>query len=784
MTESTSKTKSASTSTASRIWDDFKDTNDPAESDIATLGEKVLDQKIADKVRNWYEKAKADVAPIRNKWYINKAFFDGDQYVSLLRGQLIRAPQIPGRVRMAINRIRPTVRTELSRMTSQKPTATVVPSSSEDEDILAAMAGESVWEYISDVKGYDRAFKQAAFWVSVCGIGFVKQVWDSEAEDKQTTQNPPPTPIPGQQGPTMPQDPFAPTNLGLNGLMNMSPVNSGPVPPAAPQPGEKTKGDICYSAPTPFHVFVPDLLEPDIQKQPFVLHVYTMTIEQVKDRFGDKLDPDYTPTVVSTNEIFQTRYVTGTNGGEPQAKPDSCLIIEAWIKPGASNLFPEGGMAIVVDQTLVYKKDDGMPFDHGDFPFVKIENVPSGGFYSTSVLEDLIGIQKEINRSRSQVVENRNATAKNGYFYQEGALDPNKWTSKPGQLIPIRPGFKEPVPIPTPPIPGYIDKEMDNYLRDWEDISGQHQVSKGQAPSGVTAATAINFLQERDDSFMATVYDSIEAATQQSAWQSLQLCVQYWDEPRLVKAIGKDQSFATMYFTGSDLKNGTDIRIDTGTALPTSKSAMRAFVTDLMSRGLIPPDEGLKMLDMANMRDYYNLVKADENQAKRENIKMANLDPNQVESNVQQAQSMKQKYLAKNFNGDENAARQDPSVSQLLDHFDQPIIPVNDWDNDQAHIFFHENFMKSQRFESLPPVIQDQFIKHRDAHKKKEASAQIAQLMQGGTAGAPPGPPPAGGMPGGGAPGGNAHGPNGGHNVQGNNQFNDGNSAPPQPGQQ
>lgn len=722
----TSKSSDTSSSSSGKTTADkvhgFVDKDDPTDEALAALTQQLLDKKRADWIKSRYDKCKNDIAPIRNQWYINLAFYKGDQYVSLLKGKLIRAPQVPGRVRLIINRVRPTVRTELSRMTSQKPMASVVPASAEDEDIIAAEAGEAIWEYISEEKGFDAAFKQAAFWTSTCGIGYVKIAWDSDADDKQMD--------------------------------------------------DSVKGDFCFSAPTPFHIFVPDLLEQDLQRQPFVLHAYTMSVEDVKDRFGDKLDENLKPSVVGTNEIFETRYLNLV-GTESNAKPDSSLVIEAWVKPGATNLFPNGGMVILVDKTIVYTSDEGIPYDHGKFPFVKIDNVPSGSFYSTSVIEDLIPIQKEINRSRSQTVENRNATAKAGYFVQDGSIDINRWTSKPGQLIPIKPGFKEPVPIPVPPMPAYISEERQEMLRDWEDMSGQHQVSKGGAPSGVTAATAINFLQERDDSFMATVFDSIEEATEEAASQSLQLAVQYWDEPRMVKSTGLDQTFSVLMLKGSDIKSGTDIRIDTGTSLPTSKAAMRAFVTDLMNRGMVPADKGLEMLDLPNMRAYYQLVKVDENQAKRENMKMANLPVDEVQMAMQQAQGMKQQYL--DMHGmDENTARQDPVVSQLLDKFDRPLFPVNDFDNDDVHIFIHQNFQKSQRYENLDQSIKDQFEKHVQAHKDKQASAQLTQLMQGGQAG--------GGMPGGGMPGGApmaggpgqgppAKGPNGGHNVQGNNQF-------------
>lgn len=670
---------------------EFVDSDDLPDEELARIEEKILDKKIAEWVKKQYKTCKEEATPVRNQWYLNLGFFKGDQYVSIVNGKLTKAPNVPGRTRMVINRIRPTVRTEISRMTSQKAQISVVPASAEDEDIIAAEAGEQIWQYLAEKENVAETFAQAAFWTSTCGISYVKTMWDDGAD----------------------------YDMG---------------------DGKKVKGCIHYEAPSPFHIFVPDVLEKDIQRQPYVLHAYTMSIEEVKERFGDKIDKEHKPTVISTNEIFETRHLN-IRSTESGAKPDACLVIEAWVKPRATNTLPNGGMVIIVDDQLVYKDDQSLPYDHSEYPFAKIDNVPSGGYFSTSVIEDLIYLQKELNRNRSQIIENRNATAKPGYFVQKGSVDTNKWTSKPGQLIPILPGFQNPQPMAVPQLPSYIAQEHENMLRDMEDISGQHQVSKGGTPSGVTAATAINFLQERDDSFLAPVYASIETAWETVSRQTLQLVVQFWEQPRMVKATGLDMSFSAKAFAGADIKNATDVRVESGSALPVSKAARQALFMDMMNRGLLPPDKGLELMELPNMRSYYELVKTDEKHATRENIKLANVPEEEVVQSVQNTEMQRQMFLMQNGyvnemgQPDEMIARSDPATAQVLDSLDQPMLPVNDWDNDEVHIFVHQRFMKSQRFENLPEPLQEQFIKHVQAHKMKQQAAMLTQLMQGGFSG-------------------------------------------------
>jgi len=65
----------------------------------------------------------------------------------------------------------------------------------------------------------------------------------------------------------------------------------------------------------------------------------------------------------------------------------------------------------------------------------------------------------------------------------------------------------------------------------------------------------------------------------------------------LVKVVGSDGAFDAQMITGSDIASGLDIRIESGSALPTSKSARQALITDWMKMGFISPQDGLKILD-------------------------------------------------------------------------------------------------------------------------------------------------------------------------------------------
>lgn len=679
--------------------------------------DKIVDLKNKDAIGRWvkdqYKKCKSQMDPIKRQWYLNLSFYKGDQYVDFVNGMLIQIPTPSGKARLVVNRIKPVVRTEVARLTSQEPTAEVVPASNDDEDILAAEAAAAVFESVRTRLNLQGVLRETAFWVSVCGLGYIKTHWDKSYEDTDAH-------------------------------------------------GQVVYGDHCYTAVSPFNLMVPDLLLQDIEDQPYVLNVFTKPIDWVKQKYPDVFKKDYTPTVVSANEIMETYYLnTKTASISNSAKPDSSLIIEAWIKPNATPLLPKGGMITMVDDVVVAGSTEGLPYKHDQYPFAKIESIQSGSYFSTSIIEDLIPIQRDINRTRSQLIEARNLMARPGFFYRHGSMDPNKVVSNTGQYIDIKPGADFPQPIPMPQMPSFMDKMQEDSLRDIEDMSGQHQVSKGNAPSGVTAGTAIQFLQEADNSYMATTHASVEDAMEKVAFQTIGLAIQFWDSDRLVKYVGRDGSISARYLSSANLKNGTDIRVEGGSSLPVSKAARIALFMDLMNRGFIPPKDGLELMSIPSMKAYWDLIKVDENQAKRENLTMSELNPMETTAKMQQAQMEAQMQLPPGVDPSNN-----PMAGQVMEQANQPLVPVNDWDNHQAHLMWHENFMKGQEFQGLDPAIQQQFELHRQKHKDAMAQMQIQQMMQqgqatiGGGGAAPSGPEP--------------HG----SGNDGTNQF-----SPPQPGQ-
>lgn len=675
-------------------------------------------KKAADELVAWvkseYQKCKTNRKLEENDWYIQLAFYNGYQYHdwrSVNGRQILQEEPNPAMLpRITVNRIEPIIRTEIAKTTSGQPSASVVPASNDEDDLLAANAAEQVWQYMYDKNKFQtEVLQKAEFWRAISGNGFIKTLWDPTVEIKE------------------PQTEIDPLTMEKR----VTQIAAG-------------KGDVKYEAVSPFHLFVSDLAQEDIEQQPYIFNVYTKSVEWVKSNFANVLPDDFEPTKVTSSDIEDAALMDIR--GVDSVRPDSALVIEAWIKPGATRKLPKGGLVTIIDSEIVQMSDSGIPYSHGEYPFAHLHGIQTGKFYRRSVIRGLIPLQREYNRTRSQIIHAKNLMAKPQMMYQDGSVDPRKITARAGIWIPVRPGFQFPSPVPIQPLPNYVLQEVQQLASDFEDISGQHQISKGDASPGVTAATALAYLGERDDAYLTTIFNSIEAGIEKVARQSLSLFVQYVQTERLIKTVGNDGSYDAMMLSGSDIASGTDIRVESGSALPTSKAARQSLITEWMKMGFISPNDGLRVLEMGMLKQYYNLIKIDENAAQRENLTMKRLDEQQIMQSTMEFQGKVQA-------GDPSVMTQDPATGEMVPVNQPPVIPVNDWDNHAVHVEVHNRFRKSQTFELLPDPVKEEFQRHIALHQQALQAQMMQQMMMGmapgagqGASGAPQDTPEQSGM--------------------------------------
>lgn len=618
-------------------------------------------QKLLSWCQQEYKRCKDTRSSVENQWYLNMAFYFGKQNVRQVRtptsstGYALQVPPAPPwRVRLVVNKIRPMIRTMLAKVTAQKPMFTVVPATTEDEDLSAARVAEKIFESFYATKRVKRTIRRAEWWTLICGTGFLKCYWDPSAVDTASNQ----------------------------------------------------KGEIAVESITPFHLLVPDLREEELENQPYVIHMTMKSIDWIKRVYGSNVDA--VPTK-SHDDILQAGFM---NLVDIKHKSNEALMLEFWIKPG-NPLLPNGGLVTVIGESIV-QVVEGYPYRHNEFPFMKLECVPSGKFYADSVIVDLVGLQREYNRTRSQIIEAKNTMSKPKLVAAKGSVNANQITSEPGQVVFYQPGFPEPRPMQMTPLPNYVLEEVRQLQEDMDDISGQHDISRGKNPSQVTAATALSFLQEQDDTKLSDTTSSLEEGVEKLGRHILSHVSQFWTTERTVQIVGRDGSFDAQRFKGSAIGGHHDVRVEAGSALPQSKAAKQAFLMDLMKLGIIPAEKGLEMLELGGIEKVYEDYLVDVRQAQRENQK------------ISQGQPLFQ------------VPPVDPMQALMAAQAGQPMPPQatgyepNAWDNHELHIQIHNKFRKSQEFELLDDQLKQAFQEHVALHEQELEAKQAGMIPQQG----------------------------------------------------
>lgn len=516
-----------------------------------------------------YSKAKMARQQFERQWYLNIAFFFGKQWVTwqysvmpTSLGQLIEPPANRSRTRITVNRVRKIMRKELARLNKERVRGFVNPNTTDTIDVSSARAADKLVDYLTDVCDVSDVMKRVDFWMLLCGTAFSKDYYSG--------------------------------SVLVGGAMG------GPV----------------IEAVSPFHLFVPNLDEPDIERQPWVMHVVVRDPEFLSKEYGVKIDE----TMTLSSSTVESRLMTVMGLTDQQAKQKGVEVKEVWVKPG-DQTYPDGLHLIYIKGRVL--QAEPYPYAHREFPFTRRQYIESGMFYADSLINDLIPIQLEYNRTRSQIIEDKNKMAKPMLSAVEGSISPRKIRNVPGEIILHKPGTNPPQPIPLVGLPNYVIEHLNMLRTEMDELASQQSQDGKQLPPGVTAATAIAYLQEDESSL---VMDSIR--DKEKGWQKviqhfLSYVGQYWDAQHMVKTVGQNQNFEAFNFSQSDLNGQTDWRVVPGSATPRSYPAQQAQIMELLKMGVVPAPMALNSLDLGDTDRLYEEMQVDVREADLENAKMA-----------------------------------------------------------------------------------------------------------------------------------------------------------------
>jgi hypothetical protein len=617
--------------------------------------------------------------PLESQWYENIAWYLGNQ--NLIWSDALKTlttGKFPSwKVNLIVNHLQPMIRTLHAKIYKANPEWDTVPATHTTEDIQIAQLSRNVLHHVwNNAEVADETFEML-LWVLTTGTGFLKIYWDAECG--------PPVITPGEDG----EFEFDDLNIGDVKIIERSPFN-----------------------------IIPDHRAVDMKDCRYLLDSTVMDSYEVADTWNVPVDQlrtsDSATTAFNFTLLDKIRNLRPTNDGRIIAsnlsaeQENKTILHELWIKPKRGSKKYKDGRHIIVAGNKVLKNEP-FPYKHGMLPYIMLKEVHvPGRFWGTCTLEQLRPIQAEYNKTKSQIVENRNMMGKPKYLVPKGSgIGEDSLTSEPGEIVNYRLGFKPEV-MPAAPLPSSTANMLAQDRKDMEDISGIHEASRAEAPGQVRSGRGIIALIEQDETRPSQVVGELEKRQAIAGRMVLNLMSQFAREERIARITGENNEVIYFSYTGKSFVGPNsifpgadyfDVRVVTRTGLPMSPTAQLALLDNLLERQVLNPQKDrdliLKMVNIGRVQDV--------------------LDDSRL-----------------------HRSKQLEEIQMILDTQGRQELPVEDWHDHQTHLDVLNQFRNSISYGDLPEDTRNMFDLHAQRHEQAMAIAavkpeimtqQAAQLM-------------------------------------------------------
>jgi hypothetical protein len=628
-------------------------------------------------------------------WKINLSFYKGKQYV-FYNKKTRRIESLATedgdkpryRVRIVANQIAPNSMGLLARLVKSKPTFYATPTSSGFENLKATEVAESMLEFWWDKFSLSEKREEAMLWSIICGNGFWKISWDDKVGSSVKVLL---DPIEGQ--PII--DPML--ERLYRDQLEMQGIESDDFEM------EVFEGDIRCDVISPFNVFLDDSAQV-FEECKYAICSHPMSATEVESRFGVRLKPNAINRYPDESLPGLYSFSSG------QTKENIREIFYGYFLPTPDR--PEGRVVVFTKDPSIILYDAPWPYPFMELPLIKFPGmrVP-GQLWDSSVVEQAVPLQKELNRTLSQMIEYKNLTLKPQMMAPVGSLR-QRMTDEPGAIFEYNPiAGKIPEAIPLPGLPSYVAQHLADMGQRLKDVFGLTEIMQGQVPPNVEAGVAIDLLQEAATDRLSPQILMMEKALERAGNLMLSLAQKYYTEPRMMMLSGGSGSKPRVeQFEHADVLSGVQIKVEAGSGLPRTRAGKQARVFQMLNMGMITPAKAYKYLDMADFKTLQAQFQADEDQAMREHDKLIEgMSINMSAARDAEAAMMNQMQNPEFDPETGQPMQMDPMMMQ--ESMDAGLNPLP-FENKAAHLETHAAYMKSPEFELLPPEVQARFFKH------------------------------------------------------------------------
>lgn len=484
--------------------------------------------------------------------------------------------------RVVINHLADYVTQWVSRLTRYRPTVAIYPARSQQEDADDSKIAGNVLDYIWYVKNIDETLQEFCRHLKIFGEAYLWVTWDPNA------------------GPTHPDWTSAMGRkvpiLDSSGM----PINSADGKPMCMDKAPHI-GELDYDVTPPWHVF--DMPCRDRRDIDWSIRWKTVDIDYLRAKYPDKADDINAD--IETNSLYAGYRV------DIARLRSQTVVYELFHR---STEFLDKGRYIKRIKGCILENTD-LPYEHGQIPYCYMGDIEiPDQIRGMSFFQQLFPIQHQINAVASLIYKALVLFAHPKYVVQDGSVEIQQLLNESTVLS--YSGGVPPTLLTQSPVAPLLFKYLDKLEEVQDKLSGVYTLSRGTAPSGIRANSALRTLEEQEDKrSYITVIKYNNVALVGNAIKTLSTAGTYYDDAdgRLAQIVGKDNTYKMIQFKTANLSKPWNVRVVNSTSLSKSPAARIDDITDLSQirfdpQSLLTREQSIELLDLTSADEFRDIV--------------------------------------------------------------------------------------------------------------------------------------------------------------------------------
>jgi hypothetical protein len=284
------------------------------------------------------------------------------------------------------------------------------------------------------------------------------------------------------------------------------------------------------------------------------------------------------------------------------SKPKDMVMVRTFYHR-KTRFLPEGACIVYTDDVIL--EDKPYPYKHGKLPYVVDKDIDIyGELWGRSFISQIESMQRFYNTLQSSAAHDYGRAQAPKWMVPKGSVN-YKALDNEYKVVEYR-GPQPPRLESHNPVGEQLFQLQDRLEGQISKHSNIYDISRGKVPSGVTASSALRFLDEQESQMLRPLEKKRKKRVLDSYRMMSSVMGQYYaneKSSRMVNILGEKNEYMIQSFKQANFEQLYDVRLQNSPELPDTKTGKISAIIDLNAATQKDPiftkEEIIEMLDLA-----------------------------------------------------------------------------------------------------------------------------------------------------------------------------------------